>query len=429
MSKQVIGVYDSEEAVVTAVQQLQNKGYDTDDISVVTNHERNHDAIEMRTGAEVDNLAELNKQEETLFDKIKNAFTDDEPRRDNTNLGERLEDLGLPRSTASSYATDVEAGKILLVVDSDGEINDLNSDDPLNDAATGATTTGYGTSTATAGDFRDDLTDRPNDLGRDDYGNNLDVDRERPIDSRDNVNTDFDSSRDDELLRGNRTETNVGTGLDLDNDDTLGTRNDVDEERRMKLREEQLEINKKRETTGEVNVNKNVIEEHQSVDVPVEHEEVYVERRPVNDTDAVDAGPIGDNEEIRVPVTEERLEVNKKPVVTEEIVVGKKKVTENERVDETTRREEADIDDDGALRSRNDVAKAGGLATDDELSENERSLRADSDLADRDARLGADHDLTGDTTSRSGDGLTDVDDELRDRTRRTKRNSDDDGLF
>lgn len=71
MSKQVIGVYDSEEAVVTAVQQLQNKGYDTDDISVVTNHERSHDNIEMRTGAEVDNLAELNKQEETLFDKIK----------------------------------------------------------------------------------------------------------------------------------------------------------------------------------------------------------------------------------------------------------------------------------------------------------------------------------------------------------------------
>ncbi|KSU84505.1 conserved domain-containing protein [Fictibacillus enclensis] len=425
MSKQVIGVYDSEEAVVTAVQQLQNKGYDTDDISVVTNHERSHDNIEMRTGAEVDNLAELNKEEETLFDKIKNAFTDDEPRRDNTNLGERLEDLGLPSSTASSYATDVEAGKILLVVDSDRDIDDLNNDDPLNNAATG-TTTGYGTSTATAGDFRDDLTDRPNDLGRDDYGNNLDVDRERPIDSRDSLNTDFDSSRDDELLRGNRADTNVGTGLDLDNDDTLGNRNDVDEERRMKLREEQLEIDKRREQTGEVNVNKNVIEEHQSVDVPVEHEEVYVERRPVNDTDRTDAGPIGDNEEIRVPLTEERLEVNKKPVVSEEIVVGKKKVTENQRVDETTRREEADIDRDGALGSRNGL-KGGGLAADDELPENERSLRADSDLADRNARLGTDSDINS-RENRDND-LTDVDDELRDRTRRTKRNSDDDGLF
>ncbi|MDM5337359.1 YsnF/AvaK domain-containing protein [Fictibacillus enclensis] len=425
MSKQVIGVYDSEEAVVTAVQQLQNKGYDTDDISVVTNHERNHDAIEMRTGAEVDNLAELNKQEQTLFDKIKNAFTDDEPRRDNTNLGERLEDLGIPSSTASSYATDVEAGKILLVVDSDRDIDDLNNDDPLNDAATG-TTTGYGTSTATAGDFRDDLTDRPNDLGRDDYGNDLDVDRDRPIDSRDNLNTDFDSSRDAELLRGNRADTNVGTGLDLDNDDTLGNRNDVDEERRMKLREEQLEIDKRRETTGEVNVNKNVIEEHQSVDVPVEHEEVYVERRPVNDVDRADAGPIGDNDEIRVPLTEERLEVNKKPVVSEEIVVGKKKVTENQHVDETTRREEADIDRDGALGSRNGL-KGGGLAADDELPANERSLRADSDLADRDARLGTDSDINS-RDNRDND-LADVDDELRDRTRRTKRNSDDDGLF
>ncbi|MDM5198211.1 YsnF/AvaK domain-containing protein [Fictibacillus enclensis] len=425
MSKQVIGVYDSEEAVVTAVQQLQNKGYDTDDISVVTNHERNHDSIEMRTGAEVDNLAELNKQEQTLFDKIKNAFTDDEPRRDNTNLGERLEDLGLPSSTASSYATDVEAGKILLVVDSDRDIDDLNNDDPLNNATTG-TTTGYGTSTATAGDFRDDLTDRPNDLGRDDYGNDLDVDRDRPVDSRDNVNTDFDSSRDDELLRGNRADTNLGTDLDLDRDDTLRNRNDVDEERRMKLREEQLEIDKQRETTGEVNVNKNVIEEHQSVDVPVEHEEVYVERRPVNEADPADAGPIGDNEEIRVPLTEERLEVNKKPVVSEEIVVGKKKVTENQHIDETTRREEAGIDRDGALGSRNGL-KGGGLAADDELPENERSLRANSDLADRDARLGTDSDINS-RDNREND-LTDVDDELRDRTRRTKRNSDDDGLF
>ncbi|MDN4525958.1 YsnF/AvaK domain-containing protein [Fictibacillus fluitans] len=428
MSKQVIGVYDSEEAVVTAVQQLQNKGYDTDDISVVTNHERSHDNIEMRTGAEVDNLAELNRQEQTLFDKIKNAFTDDEPRRDNTNLGERLEDLGIPSSTASSYATDVEAGKILLVVDSDRDINDLNNDDPLNDASTG-TTTGYGTSTATAGDFRDDLTDRdgitdrPNDLGRDDYGNNLDVDRERPIDSRDNVNTDFNSTRDDELLRGNRADTNLGTDLDLDRDNTLGTDNDVDEERRMKLREEQLEIDKRREQTGEVNVNKNVVEEHQSVDVPVEHEEVYVERRPVNDVDRTDAGTIGDNDEIRVPLTEERLEVNKKPVVSEEIVVGKKKVTENQHIDETTRREEADIDRDGEINSRNDL-KGGGLAADDELSDNERSLRKDSDLADLDR-----DDLTNDRTSRSGDGLTDIDDKLRDKTRRTKRDSDDDKLF
>ncbi|WP_164989012.1 YsnF/AvaK domain-containing protein [Fictibacillus sp. S7] len=194
----------------------------------------------------------------------------------------------------------------------------------------------------------------------------------------------------------------------------------------MKLREEQLEIDKRREQTGEVNVNKNVIEEHQSVDVPVEHEEVYVERRPVNDADRTDAEPIGDNEEIRVPLTEERLEVNKKPVVSEEIVVGKKKVTENQRVDETTRREEADIDRDGALGSRNGL-KGGGLAADDELPENERSLRADSDLADRDARLGTDSDINS-RDNRDND-LTDVDDELRDRTRRTKRNSDDDGLF
>ena len=75
-------------------------------------------------------------------------------------------------------------------------------------------------------------------------------------------------------------------------------------------------------------------EENQVVDIPVEREEGFVERRHVDDNKNVHAEddvfekrsrPFKDDETIRVPIKEERVEVTKKPVVSEEIVVGKRK--------------------------------------------------------------------------------------------------------
>lgn len=40
------------------------------------------------------------------------------------------------------------------------------------------------------------------------------------------------------------------------------------------------------------------------------HDEIYVERRPVDENKA-DASPVNDSEEIRVPIVEEKLEVTK----------------------------------------------------------------------------------------------------------------------
>jgi uncharacterized protein (TIGR02271 family) len=130
------------------------------------------------------------------------------------------------------------------------------------------------------------------------------------------------------------------------------------DEDRLRLHEERLQVNKDRVQTGEVNVGKRVVEENQTIEVPVEREEIYVERRPVNEevTDSsvdggsrlgADAYQEGDN--IHIPLTEERVNVSKTDVVSEEIVVGKRKVQDTEVVNETVRREEADIDDDSNL--------------------------------------------------------------------------------
>ncbi|HEX5564334.1 MAG TPA: YsnF/AvaK domain-containing protein, partial [Sporosarcina sp.] len=100
---------------------------------------------------------------------------------------------------------------------------------------------------------------------------------------------------------------------------------------------------------GEVSLHKDVVEEEQSFDVPVMREEVYVERRPVNEyeSDVDEFKMMQDDETIRVPITEERLEVKKKPYVSEEIVVGKRQVEDTEMVNETVKREEARFEQSG----------------------------------------------------------------------------------
>ncbi|EWG09380.1 YsnF/AvaK domain-containing protein [Cytobacillus firmus] len=114
----------------------------------------------------------------------------------------------------------------------------------------------------------------------------------------------------------------------------------ADDGQSLKLREEQLDVSKERVQAGEVEIHKDVVEEQKTVDVPVEHEEVYIERRKVDDADGTGVSPISEDETIRIPVTEERLEVSKKPVVTEEIVVGKREVQETQQVKENLKKEE-----------------------------------------------------------------------------------------
>lgn len=132
------------------------------------------------------------------------------------------------------------------------------------------------------------------------------------------------------------------------------------EEEKLRLHEERLHVDKERVQTGEVNVGKHVVENEQTIEVPVEREEVYIERRPVNESttsadtnhsfESTDAYTDGDT--IRVPLTEERVEVTKTDVVAEEIVIGKRKVQDTEHVKETVRKEVADIDEDVADKDR-----------------------------------------------------------------------------
>lgn len=120
---------------------------------------------------------------------------------------------------------------------------------------------------------------------------------------------------------------------------------DKDEEQRLRLHEERLSVDKAQVSEGEFRARKEVVTEHQLIDVPTTHEEVYVERRPVSDESSVeqltDAG-----EEIRIPVTHEEVRIEKTPVTTEEIVVGKRQVQEKQTVSADVRKERVRFDSD-----------------------------------------------------------------------------------
>jgi uncharacterized protein (TIGR02271 family) len=119
----------------------------------------------------------------------------------------------------------------------------------------------------------------------------------------------------------------------------------------MKLHEEELRARKTPVQTGEVDVRKEVHTEHKTLNVPVTREEIVIERRPAHG--AASKGDVRPGEEVRIPVREEKVHVEKEAVVKEEVSVGKRKVTENQQVGGTVRKEEVRVDEKGDVDVRN----------------------------------------------------------------------------
>ncbi|NDJ25313.1 DUF2382 domain-containing protein [Nostoc sp. B(2019)] len=118
----------------------------------------------------------------------------------------------------------------------------------------------------------------------------------------------------------------------------------------LKLYEERLVANKRRQKTGEVAIGKHVETETARVAVPVERERVVIER--VTPTDAGTAVSPGEanfreGEVARMEIHEETPEIRKEAFVREEVRV--KKVVDQDTVEtqETVRREELDVDASG----------------------------------------------------------------------------------
>ena len=107
--------------------------------------------------------------------------------------------------------------------------------------------------------------------------------------------------------------------------------------------EEELEVGTEQAWRGRTGVRKRVETEQVERTVPVEREELRVEREPIPASERGRAG-LGEDEQT-IELHEERPVVDKQVVPKERIRVGKEVVTDEEQISEEVRKEAVDIDD------------------------------------------------------------------------------------
>lgn len=114
----------------------------------------------------------------------------------------------------------------------------------------------------------------------------------------------------------------------------------------MTRSEEQLRVGTERREAGRARLRKYVVTENVTQTVPVQREEVRIEREPITDANRGDAydGPAISEEEHEVTLHEERPVVEKEAVPVERVRLDKETVTDHETVSEDVRKEEIDTD-------------------------------------------------------------------------------------
>jgi uncharacterized protein (TIGR02271 family) len=116
----------------------------------------------------------------------------------------------------------------------------------------------------------------------------------------------------------------------------------------MTRSEEELSVGTETRERGRARLRKYVTTEQQTVTVPVQREEVRVEREPITDANLDDAtsGPAISEEEHEVTLREEEVVVDKRAVPKERVRLDTETVTEERQVSEEVRKEHIEVDGD-----------------------------------------------------------------------------------
>jgi uncharacterized protein (TIGR02271 family) len=124
---------------------------------------------------------------------------------------------------------------------------------------------------------------------------------------------------------------------------TEGHQQQEKEESTVPVMEERLNVSKRTSTT-QYTITKEPVTEKKTLEVPVTHEELIVEKRPPKESSSSSAqGPVNSKTEIKVPLMREEVEVTKEPFVKEEVVVKKKSIAETRTVSDTVTSERINI--------------------------------------------------------------------------------------
>jgi uncharacterized protein (TIGR02271 family) len=116
------------------------------------------------------------------------------------------------------------------------------------------------------------------------------------------------------------------------------------DEIRVPLAEEEVMAEKHTRDVGEVRVHKRVVVKQKQITIPVMHEEVRVERVPIDSTSPRLAEGAFVESTVAIPLHDEEVEIHKRAVVREEVRLTKQTFQEEKTATTDVRREEIDIE-------------------------------------------------------------------------------------
>ena len=374
-NRTVIGSYSNQDELRDVVNRLVDEGYSKNEITLYANSDT-APSLQGTQGVDVETTSgdrggAHDHDHESMWEKIKDAFTvgtRDDADYDDEEYGSS-EDILLP------FRGDLNSGSVVVVVDNyrgldrekekQADISgvDVNGRSDVDSAGQLDTNARTAPMAGVSGVEDDENVKTRSGIHHklDDHDKHFDMGNKNvPTDRR----TDKDYS--DEYLETQNAAGYKGTDIDgmagnrsahdllgRDANDTMDERTDRavrdDNDEKIRLKEERLNVDKQNVKTGEVDIHKRTVEETRTIDVPVEREEVVIDRKPVKDGEvpAGDFDTDNDTDEIRIPIREEQVEVTKKPVVTEEVDIHKEKKHDTKHVSEEVRREELDVDTEG----------------------------------------------------------------------------------
>jgi uncharacterized protein (TIGR02271 family) len=116
----------------------------------------------------------------------------------------------------------------------------------------------------------------------------------------------------------------------------------------MTRSEEELRVGKTSRESGRARLRKHVVTEQVEKTVPVQREEVRLEREPITDANVGDAtaGPAISEEEHEVTLREEEVVVDKRAVPKERVRLDTETVTDERQVAEEVRKEQIEVQGD-----------------------------------------------------------------------------------
>ncbi len=119
-----------------------------------------------------------------------------------------------------------------------------------------------------------------------------------------------------------------------------------DDDASMVRSEEQVRIGKEKVATGKARLRKYVVTENVTTTVPVQREELRLEREPITDENrdaAMKDADFGEAEQ-EITLSEERVVVDKETVPVERVALDTETVTEEKQVTEEVRKEQIETD-------------------------------------------------------------------------------------